>query len=85
MHALFPGPNSGWSEAAAAGALNLQLIGPVWRNGEMVTDLWIGPVDGRKDPGHNDLRKMIFFARVNACIPVCAATAFMPTIPLLFG
>ena len=42
QHGLLLGPNSGWSEAAAAGALQRQIVGPIWREGELVTDLWVG-------------------------------------------
>jgi adenosylcobinamide-phosphate synthase len=41
-HAVLPSPNSGWSEAAAAGALGRRLIGPIWNGGSLVTDVWIG-------------------------------------------
>ncbi len=42
QHKLIPGPNSGWSEAAFAGALKIKLIGPIYNNGALVTDLWLG-------------------------------------------
>ena len=42
QHAILPGPNSGWSEAATAGALQRRLVGPIWMNGTLVTDRWIG-------------------------------------------
>lgn len=42
QHALIPGPNAGWSEAATAGAIQRKLIGPIWRNGNLVTELWLG-------------------------------------------
>jgi adenosylcobinamide-phosphate synthase len=42
QHALVPGPNAGWSEAATAGAIQRKLIGPIWRNGNLVTELWLG-------------------------------------------
>jgi adenosylcobinamide-phosphate synthase len=45
QHALLPGPNSGWSEAGTAGAVARRIVGPIWREGVKVTDLWIG------DPG----------------------------------
>jgi adenosylcobinamide-phosphate synthase len=45
QHAVLPGPNSGWSEAAAAGGLRRRLVGPIWMRGQLVTDVWIG------DPG----------------------------------
>jgi adenosylcobinamide-phosphate synthase len=41
-HAVLPSPNSGWSEAAAAGGLERRLIGPIWSAGSLVTDIWIG-------------------------------------------
>jgi adenosylcobinamide-phosphate synthase len=45
-HAVLPSPNSGWSEAAAAGGLERRLIGPIWNHGTLVTDVWIGaPAD----------------------------------------
>jgi adenosylcobinamide-phosphate synthase len=44
QHMLLLGPNSGWSEAATAGALERQIVGPIWLKGVQVTDLWIGDV-----------------------------------------
>jgi adenosylcobinamide-phosphate synthase len=46
QHAVLPGPNAGWSEAAVAGALGRRLVGPIWLNGRLVTDRWLGdPAD----------------------------------------
>lgn len=46
QHGLLSGPNPGWSEAATAGAIQRKLIGPIWRDGNLVTELWIGdPAD----------------------------------------
>jgi adenosylcobinamide-phosphate synthase len=42
QHALLPGPNSGWSEAATAGGIQRKLIGPIWAKGILVTDIWLG-------------------------------------------
>jgi adenosylcobinamide-phosphate synthase len=42
QHGLLLGPNSGWSEAATAGALERKIVGPIWLEGVLVTDLWIG-------------------------------------------
>jgi len=41
-HGVLPSPNSGWSEAAAAGGLQRRLVGPIWSHGALVTDVWIG-------------------------------------------
>jgi len=51
---LLPSPNSGWPEAATAGAIQCRLVGPIWKEGQMVTDIWIGdpndpPVSTRTD------------------------------------
>ena len=59
---LLPGPNSGWSEAAAAGALGLQLIGPIWRGDELVTEMWIGDPEARQETEPRDVRRMIRLA-----------------------
>ena len=45
QHAVVPGPNAGWSEAALAGAIRRRLVGPIRLGGRLVTDVWIG------DPG----------------------------------
>jgi adenosylcobinamide-phosphate synthase len=42
FHALVPGPNSGWPEASMAGALEVRLIGPLYKNGAQVCDVWLG-------------------------------------------
>lgn len=42
QHAVLLGPNSGWSEAAMAGAIERRLVGPIWLNDVQVTDVWIG-------------------------------------------
>lgn len=41
-HSLLPSPNSGWSEGAYAGALRIRLVGPIYRNGVRVNELYIG-------------------------------------------
>jgi adenosylcobinamide-phosphate synthase len=42
QHAVLPSPNSGWSEAAMAGAIQRRLVGPLWNRGKLVTDVWLG-------------------------------------------
>ena len=43
---VLPSPNAGWPQAAAAGALQLKLVGPIWRKGELAHNHWIGhPLD----------------------------------------
>jgi adenosylcobinamide-phosphate synthase len=57
QHALLPGPNSGWSEAAAAGGIQRRLVGKIWRHGELVTELWLGdPADPPAGEVDSDVR-----------------------------
>jgi adenosylcobinamide-phosphate synthase len=60
QHALLPGPNAGWSEAAVAGAIQRRLVGPIWLNGALVTDAWLGdprdpPMETAADYGRTSL------------------------------
>jgi len=52
QHAVLPGPNSGWSEAATAGGIQKRLLGPIWANGALVTDIWLG--DSADPPAGDD-------------------------------
>lgn len=56
QHSIVPGPNSGWSEAAVAGAIERRLAGPIWANGRMVTDVWLGDPSDSEAGGSEDLR-----------------------------
>ncbi|MBF0289707.1 MAG: cobalamin biosynthesis protein CobD [SAR324 cluster bacterium] len=58
QHALVPGPNSGWSETGAAGALSVQLVGPIWRNGNLDVNLWLGHPDDPQQLNANDVTRM---------------------------
>ncbi len=59
QHAVLLGPNSGWSEAATAGALERRIVGPIWLNGVQVTDRWVGdPGDPPLSTGADILRAM---------------------------
>ena len=48
-HGMLASPNSGWSEAACAGALRVRLIGPISYRGRVVNEAFMGeeawPVD----------------------------------------
>lgn len=39
---MLASPNSGWSEAACAGALRVRLIGPISYRGEVVNEAFLG-------------------------------------------
>ncbi len=55
QHALIPGPNSGWSEAATAGAIQRRLVGQIFRQGKLVTDLWLGDAADPPAGGESDV------------------------------
>ncbi len=57
QHAKIPGPNSGWPEATTAGALNLRLIGPIYKNDTLVADLWLGPAHAPTTATPRDIRR----------------------------
>ncbi|MFT3869528.1 MAG: adenosylcobinamide-phosphate synthase CbiB [Nibricoccus sp.] len=57
QHALVPGPNSGWPEATMAGALGLRLIGPIYKNGVLVCDLWLGDPADPEGADQRDIRR----------------------------
>jgi adenosylcobinamide-phosphate synthase len=60
QHALLLGPNSGWSEAGTAGAIQRRIVGPIWLNGVLVTDRWIGdPSDPPLESGADVTRALI--------------------------
>ena len=71
QHALLPSPNSGWSEAAIAGAIQRRLVGPIWKSGILVTELWLG--DSR-DPAAGDDR-----GDVGRAIVLSLATGLLAT------
>ena len=64
QHAILPGPNSGWSEAATAGGIQRQLIGPIWMSGALVTDVWVG--DGG-DPAAGEDQADVWRASILVC------------------
>jgi len=57
QHSALPSPNSGWSEAAMAGAIRRRLVGPIWNDGTLVTEIWLGdPSDPPASSGRDMLR-----------------------------
>ncbi|MBV5310305.1 adenosylcobinamide-phosphate synthase CbiB [Chromatium okenii] len=70
-HALLPSPNSGWSEAACAGALRVRLLGPVWRNGQVVNERFIGNSAWPADLDATDLQRALTLILV--CYPLALA------------
>jgi len=72
QHAVLPGPNSGWSEAATAGGIQRKLIGPIWNGGALVTDVWVGDAN---DPAAGVDSRDVWRASVLACATGLVAAA----------
>jgi len=51
-------PNAGWCEATAAGALRIKLCGPIWREGKLAQDFWLGDSFEREGATFNDIHRM---------------------------
>ncbi len=75
QHGVLPGPNSGWSEAATAGAIQRKLVGPIWNRGELVTEIWLGdPADPPVDT-HADLTRAVVLVTVTGLAASAIAVA----------
>jgi adenosylcobinamide-phosphate synthase len=72
QHSVLPGPNPGWSEATMAGVLQRRLIGPIWKDGALVTRLWIGDPDDPEGGTDDDLNQAM---RVTICSAVLSTFA----------
>jgi adenosylcobinamide-phosphate synthase len=59
QHAVLPGPNSGWSEAATAGAIQRRLVGPIWMQQRLVTETWLGDADDPPVETRDDLTRAL--------------------------
>lgn len=70
QHGVLPSPNSGWAEAATAGAIERRLVGPIWSGGTLVTEIWLG------DPACPPTESAADYARARRLIIACGiATA----------
>ncbi len=75
-HGVLPSPNSGWSEAAAAGALRVRLAGPVSYRGALQHKPWMGDGAWPADLTAADLRRALWL------VAVAAALALLPAVGL---
>jgi adenosylcobinamide-phosphate synthase len=73
QHAILPGPNSGWSEAATAGGIQRKLIGPIWNGGALVTDVWVGDVGDPPAGDEADVRRASMLVGTTGLVAVATA------------
>jgi adenosylcobinamide-phosphate synthase len=78
QHSILPGPNPGWSEATIAGAIQRRLIGPIWKDGQCVTEIWIGsPEDQPAGIDDQDLSRSIRLIVVSSLLALMSLCAFV--------
>jgi adenosylcobinamide-phosphate synthase len=84
QHALLLGPNSGWSEAATAGALERRIVGPIWLKSVQVTDLWVGdPNDPPLSTGSDVVRAIALTLGAGVTVVSIAAAGLLAAGRLL--
>jgi adenosylcobinamide-phosphate synthase len=77
QHAVLPGPNSGWSEAATAGAIQRKLVGPIWAQGRLVTDTWIGDRSDSPVETHEDLMRAMVLVALTGVVAAMLAVGML--------
>jgi len=82
-HGCLPSPNSGWSEAAYAGALRVRLLGPIDKRGLRVNERFLGDPAWPEDLGAADLRRALHLTLVAGLLAVPAGCALVPLRALL--
>ena len=80
QHAIVPGPNAGWSEAALAGAIRRRLVGPIWLDGLQVTDVWLGDPAAAPAGTSADCRQARRTVLVTAALVVGTAIALLAMV-----
>jgi adenosylcobinamide-phosphate synthase len=59
QHGALPSPNSGWSEAAMAGAIQRRLVGPIWKDEQLVTEIWLGDLNDPPAATRSDFMRAV--------------------------
>ncbi len=67
-HGRLESPNSGWSEAAIAGALRLRLLGPIYKNGQLVNETWMGPQSWSTPSDGTALRRALWLIGISGVV-----------------
>jgi adenosylcobinamide-phosphate synthase len=77
-HAMLPSPNSGWSEAACAGALQVRLVGPIWHKGRLVNEAYMGDPDWPAELDADHLRRALDLILTASLIAFAVGLALAP-------
>lgn len=75
QHAIVPGPNSGWSEAACAGAIRRRLAGPMYLQGNLVNEVWLGDPSDPPAGSEGDVPRAAALCSLTAALFLAMALA----------
>ena len=67
-HFKLPSFNAGWCEATVAGALKIKLCGPIWRDGRLAQNVWLGRQGDRKGATVKDIKLVNSLALTSSLI-----------------
>lgn len=81
QHAIVPGPNSGWSEAALAGGIQRRMVGPVWAKGQLVANVWLGQPDDPPAGNTEDVRRAAALVVASGLLVTCICAAIIYRYP----
>ena len=76
-------PNAGWCEATAAGALKIKLCGPIWREGKLDHNFWLGDSFEREGATFLDINKMNKLAFGSALLGVLFFGVLLNIFPFI--
>lgn len=76
-HAMLPSPNSGWSEAACAGALQVRLVGPIHYQGQLISQQYMGESEWPAALDASHLRRALRLIGTSALLAFGAGVAFI--------
>ena len=67
-HIKLPSFNAGWCEATVAGALKIKLCGPIWRDGSLAQNVWLGRQSDREGATVEDIKLVNSLALTSSLI-----------------
>jgi len=67
-HFKLPSFNAGWCEATIAGALKIKLCGPIWRDGRLAHNVWLGRQGDREGATVTDIKHVNGLALTSSLI-----------------
>jgi len=77
QNGILPSPNSGWPEAATAGAIQRRLVGPIWKDGQLVTYIWLGDANDPPASTRTDMTRATAVTVIAGLLAVALAIAVL--------